>query len=112
MKRPARVKIVGKAYGVTYAPQAHPELNDPEDGELHGRIRHESQQVYVLETLSLEQEQDTLLHEVFHGIEAAMGLDLEEDEILRLATGLLAVIKDNPTFVRYLAAKVPQKGQT
>jgi hypothetical protein len=111
MKRPLRVKIVGKQHTIVYAPTGHPELKNAEGDALSGAIHHDKQELYVEEGQPLEQEQDTVLHEVFHGVERAMDLDLEETTIRRMATGFLAVIKDNPSLVRYLATKtreIPQ----
>jgi hypothetical protein len=104
VKRPARIRIVGKAHEVAYVPGGHPELKEGED-VLTGCINHDRQTVFVEDGQPLEAEQDTLLHEVFHGVERAMDLDLEETAIRRMATGFLAVIKDNPSFLRYLAQK-------
>lgn len=104
MKRPLRVKIVGKQHSVAYVPAGHPGLKDGTDA-LVGSIQHDKQEIYVEEGQPIEQEQDTLLHEILHGVERQMDLELEESAIRRLATGLLAVMKDNPSLVRYLGTK-------
>lgn len=104
MKRPLRVKIIGKQHSVAYVPSGHPALLDGKD-PLAGSIVHDKQEIYVEEGQPLEQEQDTLLHEVVHGVERQMDLELDETAIRRLATGILAVIKDNPGFLTYLRQK-------
>ena len=97
MKRPERLKILGKRYAVNWGAELEDGLNGCNDSD--------TLEIKVRNGLKLETEQDVLLHEVMHGVEAQMGLDLEETVIERLATGLLAVLKDNPKFVRYLSAK-------
>lgn len=105
MKRPSRVKIVGKTHVFAYVPDDHPSLKNAEGVELLGCIDHDRQQIAILDAQTLEAEQDVILHEVMHGVERAMDLDVDESVIQRLATGLIAVIKDNPGFVRYLATR-------
>ena len=96
MKRPAKVKIIGKTYKIDW-PDA---ISDGDD--LNGLADPDKLHIQVIGTLTLEVAQDRLLHEVMHCIESAMDLDLEDTVIERLSTGLLAVLKDNPTFVSYL----------
>lgn len=109
MKRVKRVKIIGKQHSVNYVPESHPALKDEETGEqLCGSIIYAQQEIYSAEGQTLEQEQDTLVHEIFHGIEHAMDIDIEETAIRRLATGWLAVIKDNPGLISYLRQKAPK----
>lgn len=48
------------------------------------------------------QQQDTLLHEFIHAIDDAMVLGLTEEQTRAAATGLLAVLRDNPEFTKYL----------
>jgi hypothetical protein len=104
--RPAKVKIVGKVHVCKYEPTGHPDLIDEETGEaLSGAILHDKQRIAVEEGQELEQEQDTIIHEIFHGIERAMDCQVEETVIRRLATGWLAVIKDNPSLIAYLKKK-------
>lgn len=102
MKRPSRVRIIGKLHKIDYLPADHRDLKDGDDA-LVGRIDHDAQRVMIAQGQTLVSEQDTLLHEVLHGVEWAMDLEVPETVIHRLATGLLAVLKDNPDFLRYLA---------
>lgn len=104
MKRPARIRIIGRVHRVDYHPAGHPTLVEGED-TFAGRIDHDEQVIVVQDGQTLTSEQDTLLHEVMHGVERAMDLDVPETAIHRLATGLLAVIKDNPGFLSYLRKK-------
>jgi hypothetical protein len=107
MKRPARVRVLGKQFAISFVPVGDAGLRDGPDDKSpgSGRCDADKQAIFVEDGQPLESEQDTTLHEVLHAIEHSMGMDVEELVIQRLATGLLAVIKDNPSFVRYLAAK-------
>lgn len=100
MKRPERVKILGKPYRVIVVPI--------DDARLEGNNAlcvPDEQIIYMGAGLPLETEQDYLWHEIKHAVETSMGLDLEDIVIQKLATGELAVIKENPSLIRYLAAK-------
>lgn len=95
--KPATLRIIGKNYAVTW-----PEKIDNEGDAVNGLFDPDAQTIQVVGTLPLEGAQDSLLHEVMHAVEFSMGLDLEETVIERMATGLLAVMKDNPRLVTYL----------
>jgi len=73
--------------------------------ELNGLADPDEQRIQVVGTLPLHTQQEKLLHETMHCVEASMDLDLEDTVIDRLATGLLAVLKDNPSFVSFLRKK-------
>jgi len=100
VKKPAAIKVIGRRYRVEFV-RTGGALQEDERGECDT----DGQLISVLEGQPLEGEQDTVLHEVIHAIEHAMGLDLKEEEVEKLTTGLIAVIKDNPSFLRYLAAR-------
>lgn len=104
MKRPSKLRIIGKVHEVEYLPSGHAELTEGDDS-FAGRIDHDRQKIIVEEGQPLAAEQDTLLHEVFHGVERAMDLEVPETVIHRLATGVLAVLKDSPGFITYLRRK-------
>lgn len=99
MKRPERLKIIGKRFTAQYVAGA------PLDDGLNGECDSDKQQILVRDGQPLESEQDTLLHEVLHAIDEAMGLKLKEAQVKGAATGLLAVLKDNPALVAYLRRK-------
>jgi hypothetical protein len=104
MKRPERVKIIGKVYKVLYVPEGHDGLKDgPKDKKPgQARIHFTSQTVYIQEGLALETEQDALWHEIKHGVEDAMDVEIPEDATQKAATGELAVMKDNPKLLSFL----------
>lgn len=100
MKRPARIKILGKPYIVEYVA--------PLDAKLEGNnalCLPDEQRIYVADGLPLETEQDYIWHEIKHAVEGSMGLDLDDSVIERLATGELAVMKENPSLMTYLRRK-------
>ena len=107
MKRPARLSILGKPYKVEFVPIEHIGLRDnAEDNDPGmGRTSPENQEIFVRLGQPLESEQDTVLHECLHAVDETLGLQLNEYQVTILATGLLAVLKDNPGLRTYLGVK-------
>jgi Zn-dependent peptidase ImmA (M78 family) len=58
------------------------------------------QKIYIQKGLGREEEQDVILHEIIHAIDHSMHLDLDESQVSRLASGLIALFKDNPDFYK------------
>lgn len=96
--RPASVKILGKPFTVRW-------LTDELSQELNGECDSDGQVISVRDGLPLEQLQDTLLHEVIHAIDEAVDAGLKETQVKRVATGLLAVLKENPRLSAFLRRK-------
>ncbi len=97
--RPSAVKIIGKTYGISYA------TGKPlDDGNL-GELDHDKQSITIRVGQPLEQEQDTILHEILHGVDHELFLKMSEKQVRGMATGLLAVLKDNPRVASYLRRK-------
>lgn len=96
--RPLKLKILGKPFQVKW-------LTDGLDPELNGECDSDKQVISVRDGQPLEQEQDTLLHELIHGIDEAVDARLTESQVKRLATALLATLKDNASLVSYLRRK-------
>jgi hypothetical protein len=69
---------------------------------LAGQIKFYDSIIRIDKGLSTEQKQETIIHEVLHGIEYFMGMDLEEDVIKQFGRGLTMVFKDNPRLLEYL----------
>ena len=101
--RPERLKILGKPFQIKW-------LTEGLDNDLVGECDTDKQVISVRDGQPLEQEQDTLLHEVIHAIEEAMGLKMSERQVKGCATGLLAVMKDNARFSSYLRRKNGSQG--
>jgi len=104
LKRPAKVKVLGKWVAIEYVPASdillRDSADDPDPG--CGRSDGSKQSIAIEEGQPLAYEQDTVLHEVLHIIEDYMRMDVPEDVVDKFATGLLAVLKDNPSFASYL----------
>ena len=107
MKRPKTIKILGKVYQVSFVPAGTEGL----EADDCGLCDSEKLQISVKDGQPFHNEQDTLLHECLHAITHQMDIEKflgkHEEKIVRtLATGLLAVIKDNPSsLLTYLKAK-------
>ena len=96
--RPSRIKVLGKPFTIKW-------LTEGLDADLLGECDSDKQLISVRDGQPPEQEEDTLLHEVLHAIDEAMGLKMKEAQVKGCATGLLAVLKDNPSFASFLRRK-------
>lgn len=100
MKRPSRVRIFGRAFTIALSEADSPNLGQMFADEAKIEIRPD-QEAYA--------EKDTLLHEVMHAIRHQQGYEdggeVEESYVRSLATGVLGVLQDNPTFAKWLIAK-------
>lgn len=96
--RPEKIKILGKVFKVVSGPLSE---------DLNGECDSDNQTIAIRDGQPLESEQDTLLHEVLHAVDDAMGLKMKEAQVKGAATGLLAVLKDNPRFTSYLRKRKP-----
>lgn len=70
-----------------------------------GECDPDAQLISVRENQSLQSEQDTILHECFHALENLLSLSLKHNDVVRLTTGLHALLRDNPGLVSYLRGK-------
>jgi hypothetical protein len=96
--RPEKIKILGKPFTIKW-------LDEDLSPDLVGECDTDKQIISVRSGQPIEQEQDTLWHELIHAVDEAMDSGLKETQVKRLATGLLAVIKDNPRLISYLKKK-------
>lgn len=92
--RPATIRILGKKFTVSYPESV--------EGDLVGECDTDAQTITVQDKMPLESEQDCLIHEVLHAIDEMVDSKLKESQVKRLATGLLAVLKDNPRLASYI----------
>jgi hypothetical protein len=100
MKRPERIRILGKPFKVTYCQGSEP-LSEDQVGECDP----DKQLILIRYGAPLESEQDTLLHELLHALDEATDAKMKETQVKKMATALLAVLKDNPSFCAYLRQK-------
>jgi hypothetical protein len=101
VKRPERIRVLGKRYRFEWKDKILDEKGRP----LNGQADCDGLLIEILNSLPLDTEQDIVLHEVLHVVEGQMGLNVEDTVIERLATGMLSVLKDNPALVAYLRKK-------
>lgn len=99
-KLPKRIKIIGKRYRVSVV-----EKVDEEDS--WGESDAVNQVLLLHEAQGFGAARDTALHEAIHGVDHQMHLALTEQQVEGLGTGILALMRDNPSFVRWLMAKEP-----
>lgn len=94
------VRVLGRKYQVV--------AKDIEG--LFGRCDNASAIITVCPGQDAHGSRDTLLHEVLHAILHQQGYNnqyKEEERYVRpLATGLITVLRENPTLVKYLTEKV------
>lgn len=90
MKIPREVKIGWKKYSIVSASEA---LNS--GGALYGQIDYDRQTITLRETNTGEQDEETLIHEVLHGISDMYGMGMTEDLVARLSNALYTFLKDN-----------------
>lgn len=100
-KCPQRVKIVGKNYSVVVVDKV-----DEEDSL--GDSDEPSQQITIRRCQHFEAAKDTVLHEIVHAIDHAMGMDLAEQQVVGIAAGVLQVLRENPKLARFLLEKSPK----
>jgi hypothetical protein len=97
--RPERLKILGKPFRLQFVTGSPLEEDDMGDCNTEGQV------LSVRDGQPIENEQDAVLHEAIHAISDYMEIKLKEHQVTKLATGLLALLKDNPSFATYLKKK-------
>jgi len=91
---PTEAKVVGKRYSIQHLDAIG----------MQGDCNNQKQVIRIEKGNALEQEQDTVLHELLHAVDYAMQTKLKEVQVAALATGLLAVMKENSVLMEYLLA--------
>lgn len=91
------VRIFGKTYLVRPLAKPSVHLQDIAGANYpkHGIIEYDSEQ-------KADQLQDTLLHEMIHVLDYDMQLELSERQVHCLASGIICLMKDNPTLIERL----------
>jgi hypothetical protein len=92
-----KLRIIGSDFAVLW-PASLP-------GAL-GTCEGDKERITVAPNQSPVSELDTLLHEVIHAVEYKMGREHNEDWTRSISTGLVAVLRDNPEFVKYILKKL------
>jgi len=97
-KKFRKIRIISSNYKITY----HKKIINPINGHsLDGQIWETKQEIKICKFLGWEQMLKTIMHEVIHGIDFEMCLNLkrEEDRTNQLTTGITCFIRDNPEFI-------------
>lgn len=96
-KLPKRLVVIGKRYKVRIVEKVDDEDSDGESDPCE-------QTILVKEAHGFENARDTALHEAIHAVDHQMHLNLTEQQVEGLGTGVLALMRQNPAFVRWLMA--------
>lgn len=99
MKRPSRLRILGKLYRVTFTE------GEPLAADEEGLCDPGKQELYIRPGASLECEQDSVIHEVVHVWEELLSIRLSHENVVRLTTAIHQLIRDNPGLLAYLRRK-------
>lgn len=105
MSLPKAIKVLGKTYKIRVVTERTVGF---ENGD-YGECDNDAHVISIVAGRSLGNDQDTLLHEIIHAVAFQMNVDGainrragEERWVQAMATGLLAVMKENPSLVTYL----------
>lgn len=90
------LRVLGKRYVVETAEPG------PFDEDTFGVCFRERCWISLREGMDVDVYREVLLHEVLHALEHILDLDVKEATIVGLASGLLAVLRDNPKFAAWL----------
>lgn len=88
-----RIKIGWKEYRVSVVEPDHSLILDGK--ECCGTINFDSSTIHLNGLMSNEENKNTLIHEILHGIEDMYGIELGEDKVDRLGNALFTILKDN-----------------
>lgn len=94
MQIPTKVKIGGHAYECELV------SNLARDDDALGRSCGNALRIEIDDSISHENKESTLLHEILEQINYRYGLRLEHNQIKILETALYQIIKDNPEVFR------------
>lgn len=99
MKRPSTVAVLGKTYKIIYA------VGEPLDKDDLGEHDLPNQRITIRDGIHEQQVASAVLHECLHAISDALGIGLNEAQVLALETGLFSLLVDNRDLVSYLGKK-------
>lgn len=100
---PEYVRVLGKPYKIEM-------IDEFEDA---GQCNDVKQSIKIRAGMPLELEQDAVIHELVHALDYCMHLEMAERQVSALASGLTALILDNPSLLHYLSQErvYAQKGK-
>lgn len=91
MNIPDKIKIGGIVYKVI-------ECTNPseEDSNIDGQIIYSKQELRLKNDMEQDYKENVFVHEIMHGILELIGLEQDENLVIRLSNAMHQVIKDNP----------------
>jgi Zn-dependent peptidase ImmA (M78 family) len=91
MKLPKKLKIAGRTFDVEYF-----DFDKSVRGNnMDGNCAHNKQHIQIDSTNHRQHQESTLLHEIIHLVSNSMNMDLKEEQVAQLETGLYQVLNDN-----------------
>lgn len=90
---PTSLRIVGREFEV--------KMLDEYEGQVGG-VDHPSCTINIKSGQQKLLEADTILHEAVHVLDEIFQLGLTERHVYCLTGGIIALLRDNPEFVKYL----------
>ena len=97
---PKQLRIIGKRYKVRVVAVVDAEGSDGESSAAKQTILLRDDAEH-----SFEYAREVALHEAIHAVEHQMHLCLSEEHVEGLGVGILALLRENPAFVRWLIAR-------
>lgn len=102
MKLPDKVKVLHRTYSIL----PYTELDILRDSAW-GNVDYMRGEIRIIEAPQASETIDTLIHEILHCVVRAMDVDFkdkqeEEDAVIKISTGLVTVLKDNPDVLKYV----------
>jgi hypothetical protein len=94
-KLPTRINILGRIFRIV-------PLKKNEQVDADGIMSLGEQKIGIRAERAIGYLQDTLLHETIHAIDETLLLKMTERQVSNLASVLIAVLKDNPEFTKWI----------
>ena len=85
------IKVAGTPYVIKYTP-------DIDKDGLLGLANFNTREIFINNLYPKEQQEETLLHEIIHVVNYAYNVGLDEDAVDKLARGMYATIRENPSY--------------
>ena len=85
-----KIKIGHKVFKISYKEDLY-----HEGDECYGLIYYDDNVIMINNQYKKGQQEETLIHEILHGISTMYELDLSEEQVTMLAKALYITIKDN-----------------
>lgn len=93
MEIPKKIKVNGIDYEIELVEEFKDELH--EGAEYRGKVLFKENKIMLLNSYQTDDKFRTLLHEALHILEDDYKMELSEDTIRRIVSGLYQVLKDN-----------------